>query len=146
MTPTETSPRGTIPAPPALYFGQIGESGALIITDANREHLFTFDPRVTLPLAVTAVNLMNILLAKPEVMPWVIALSGSGGDVVNGLGYTPGGFFTKIVEAAFAGDVLHQSELAKAFPEVVAAVRVWQNIYGSPELFAAAIKGNWVLA
>jgi len=131
----------TLPAPPALFMSPAPHR----IVDAEGEVLFGFDQRVGFILAAAAVDLMNIVLAKPEVMNWVIAISGTFGTDVE-LGYMPGSFYTKIVEAAFAGDPTSQSKLAAAFPEVVAAVQVWQNIYGSPELFAAAIKDRWILA
>ncbi|HUV11089.1 MAG TPA: hypothetical protein VMX12_08925 [Acidimicrobiia bacterium] len=135
----------TLPAPPALFLSFGADPSVLMIADSSGTALYTFDPHVSPGNAMSAVHLMNIVLRQPSVMNWVIAIAGTFGTDQS-FGYRPGSFSTKIIEAAFAGDVANQAKLAESFPEIVAAVQVWQNVYGSPDLFETAIKDSWVLA
>lgn len=98
--------------------------------------LWRFDERTS--IGTLALAPLWLSQTNPEAVAWVLhQLSHTSA------GYPPGDVAEHIIAAATQADDETRDKIAAGFPEIVAAVNIYQRVYGSPEMLAAYLRGKW---
>jgi len=130
---------------PVRFMFAIQEEGRHIIDVESGVVLWTFGTdvltrgEISLEKGVACAGWLNAVATKPEVARWIIC----EWDGDHELGYSAGGFFTKLLGTIAEADQTNMGRLEVGFPALVGAVRIWQNVSGSPQLLREFLREAW---